>query len=1257
MTTNTDTATFNSGSGTITVDANRDLKNIVFDTGAGSFTLTGGSLLLTSGGTSQITSMLTGNSITEGINSPLTLEGSYTFANNSATTTNVFQIGGTVTSAAASGTTTLTLTGTNTGTNSLTNVISNGTGTNKVALTKSGLGTWILNGASANTYTGTTTINGGTLVEDFANATSATNLISSSSALAFGSGSGALQIMQQKGVNTSQTFAGTTFGSGATTISGINVGSGTLTIALQALTRNAGGTVNFILPTSGSITTSTGNDATGILGTYATTGTGTSLAYATVSVGNIAAYTGTSASSPSGITDTSGTVNYALSAGSPTGLTGSFVANTVQYTGTSAGTIDVGTGASTSNTLTLNGLMNAGSGGLTIQESGSGATGGLLIGASKELVITGNSQTITISAVIKNSSAGMSSLVFSGAGQLTLTGANSYTGGTVLNSGTLNIGSSSALGASGTFTINGGTINNTVASPTFSGTTTTYSLVVNNDFAFTGTNNLSFGASNVNLGSSGVTRTITVNGGMLTFAGNFSGSNLLGKSGSGSLMLSSGSNAFAGVVLNAGRLILNADGSGTTTNQVLGIGTVTINGGTLTYGTLAAGSTRTVANAIIFGGDATLVDGTFVAGSTLAFTGTVNLGGTARTLTTDVLAQGALSSSITTAEPVTMSGTVSNGGIIKAGPGVLVLSGANTYTGDTTVRWGTLTVGANAPNGGAGVTGALGNATSAIQLGDSGSNVANPVNLLSNGAYTVARDIVVSSYNSGGLTAIGGSNTSGTTLYSGTITLGSGSTVHGVTLTSHNGGTVNFSGTLRDAAGITTGTGGLVTISGSQAAGSATGTSSAPTNTGTVQLTGANTFTGGLNIGGDQIVDLANTSQTVGFLENALSLPTITSGGTGYTAATVAITGGGGSGATATVTRTSGAITGIVITNFGSGYTSAPTFTITGAGGSGANVQGNFATSSLLLGSGNLTISGTNSVLTPMSYNGAISGTGGVYKNGAGTQIFTGASTYSGGTTISAGALYANNTSGSATGTGAVTVSSGATLAGSGTIAPASGTGVTMNGTLSSGGQQSAASNTIFGSGLTLDNRGNAGQPILTINSGSNLSFSLGYTPGVPANKNNFTAPITSQSTFLNVLGNTNAEITFTPGGADTITLVDLTVGSDQDLALRYDNNPYLLIAAGADIDYSGLYTTAANHTGDGYVLGVTNVGGGYTPFTIQVTDINGNLTNTYTGLQLYLYNGDLEVVPEPSNWAMLLGGGILLFLRLQRRAKAQLST
>ena len=68
---------------------------------------------------------------------------------------------------------------------------------------------------------------------------------------------------------------------------------------------------------------------------------------------------------------------------------------------------------------------------------------------------------------------------------------------------------------------------------------------------------------------------------------------------------------------------------------------------------------------------------------------------------------------------------------------------------------------------------------------------------------------------------------------------------------------------------------------------------------------------------------------------------------------------------------------------------------------------------------------------------GVISGSGALTQSGAGTLTLSGANTYTGATTVSAGILLINNTTGSGTGTGAVTVASGASLGGSGTISGA----------------------------------------------------------------------------------------------------------------------------------------------------------------------------------------------------------------------------
>ena len=94
------------------------------------------------------------------INAPLVLEGDYTFTSDASSNSATLNFGGGITPAARIGITTLTLTGSNTGPNTISGVLADN-GAGQLAITKSGGGLWILSGA--NTYSGRTTISGGTL--------------------------------------------------------------------------------------------------------------------------------------------------------------------------------------------------------------------------------------------------------------------------------------------------------------------------------------------------------------------------------------------------------------------------------------------------------------------------------------------------------------------------------------------------------------------------------------------------------------------------------------------------------------------------------------------------------------------------------------------------------------------------------------------------------------------------------------------------------------------------------------------------------------------------------------------------------------------------------------------------------------------------------------------------------------------------------------------------------------------------------------
>lgn len=95
--------------------------------------------------------------------------------------------------------------------------------------------------------------------------------------------------------------------------------------------------------------------------------------------------------------------------------------------------------------------------------------------------------------------------------------------------------------------------------------------------------------------------------------------------------------------------------------------------------------------------------------------------------------------------------------------------------------------------------------------------------------------------------------------------------------------------------------------------------------------------------------DIASVAWSFG--DRGVASTTITAGGTGYTAATVAFTAApaGGVTATGTVTVDAGVVTGIVITNPGAGYLAAPTPTISGDG-TGATATSTLTAASVVAG-------------------------------------------------------------------------------------------------------------------------------------------------------------------------------------------------------------------------------------------------------------------------------------------------------------------
>ena len=257
---------------------------------------------------------------------------------------------------------------------------------------------------------------------------------------------------------------------------------------------------------------------------------------------------------------------------------------------------------------------------------------------------------------------------------------------------------------------------------------------------------------------------------------------------------------------------------------------------------------------------------------------------------------------------------------------------------------------------------------------------------------------------------------------------------------------------------ITTGSGGTITVNAGGTAATDTSSSrlgsiaqqpgtSLNVGTGTVILTAlcGDTTTVAGNIGTSTTpisVTAANISvSTTGNAATAGVTGTIYVTATGvanFTATTSGVSGSVANDGAVQLTTTSGVLTiNGATSSVGDATASVGTITLNGAAGVAlAAPLGNATTAAIsingpLSGNGNI-VEGTGAVTITQdansSYSGAITGNQSVTKAGLGTLTLSNTSTYSGGTTISAGALLVNGSIGN------VTIGSGATLGGNGTV-------------------------------------------------------------------------------------------------------------------------------------------------------------------------------------------------------------------------------
>lgn len=134
----------------------------------------------------------------------------------------------------------------------------------------------------------------------------------------------------------------------------------------------------------------------------------------------------------------------------------------------------------------------------------SGATLSVQLGGA----ISQNTVTVngTLTQNVANGLSGTAKVVLNNGG--TLTHANNHSGGTALNSGLLIVNAAAGLGV-GTFTVAGGTIDNTSAGPVTLTNNNAISLL--GDLTFTGTQPLDLGTGTVTVGSATSPQTISIN--------------------------------------------------------------------------------------------------------------------------------------------------------------------------------------------------------------------------------------------------------------------------------------------------------------------------------------------------------------------------------------------------------------------------------------------------------------------------------------------------------------------------------------------------------------------------------------------------------------------------------------------------------------------------------------------------------------------------------------------------------------------------
>jgi autotransporter-associated beta strand protein len=962
-------------------------------------------------------------------------------------------------------------------------------------IVKSGTSTVIL--SSANTYAGTTTVNNGTLRYGIASAIPSTSAVTLNP-----NATGNIAILDLNGLNgtvASLTIGGT--GQTASSAAIVQTGIGTLTLGGNISTNATGN------PTTTPIIT--GNISLGAANRTITvansTGSVVDLDIQAVISGTGVGFTKAGA----GILQLSNTNTYTgnttLLAGAGNTTNGVIAATASNALGTGPVALNFNTGAVTAQ-LALSGGITLGNSSITTTGAGSdGTTSGIIRNVSGSNTITGllnltggggsstyrseTGSTLTVSGNVGGVGGNTNRIVtlvgggnfaFSGnitntndatastvgldvgnTGTTTLSGNNTYTLATnVLTGATLVAGSTTALSSASATTVTGtlrlAGFSNTVGSLAGAGTVenagATDAVLSSSSFSgFTGLIQDGVGAGALSIAKFGAgTSTIAgansfsgktvVTNGILSVAAvdaNGTATQPLGTHTDldlGVAATSSGTLLYTGAAATFGKNI-NALGNGGDTIQNGGTGLLTLSG-ILTK----AGTTLTLAG----GASGITVTGSIVgapASSDLNVTGLVTLA-SANTFNGPAIVNSGATLNVNHAGAIPAALSINGGTIDNTSGSAITLSsnpvinvnGNFTFSGSNNLNLGTGAVTLNANHTvtlNAGTLTIGGSIAGAFNLTGTG-----PGTLLLTGASTYSGTTTVQ----GGATFnVGGNGSLGDTSSGTVVSSGSALVLNNVNYTDPE--PLNITGTGTGGAGAlvgggTSGFAGPITLGGNATIGSGGGTfslSGGIDKTGTVlTLSGGGTF----NISGSGITgntgspnsDLVVSGTTVNLnVANTYNGPTFIQNA-GVLNANVVNSLPTANGRTAvSMDNTAGNILNLAASQFIASL----------AGGTNDAVT---------LGANNLTIGAASGGTV---YSGIISGVGGtVTKDLSSTLTFTQANTYSGGTTVSGGILNVTNSSGSATGTGELTIAATGNLAGTGIIAPDANNNIVINGSV-----------------------------------------------------------------------------------------------------------------------------------------------------------------------------------------------------------------